>query len=124
MTFVDDDIIDVDGNWLRKLDLERQIAEIDAHVFGIRDNIKNLNVQLTLKEDQREGLMMKLREIQQCSSGLMTTTTTTMKRADGVDKSNGIDYMNGEFDWMGGLKARMKSVFGISEFRLCQRGYV
>ena len=114
------------ANWLRKLDLERQIAEIDADVLGIKDTIENLNAQLTVKEVQREELVMILNKIRKRSSSGMTSTTTntTMQRADGIDRFKGIDYMDGEFDWMGGLKARMRSVFGISEFRLCQRGYV
>jgi len=108
------------ANWLRKLDLERQIAEIDADVFGIKNTIEHLNAQLTVKGVQREQLVMKLREVQQRGSGVTSTT----KRADGIDKFKGIDYMDGEFDWVGGLKARMRSVFGINEFRLCQRGFV
>jgi len=114
------------ANWLRKLDLERQIAEIDADVLGIKDTIENLNAQLTVKEVQREELVMILNKIRKRNSSGMTSTTTntTMQRADGIDRFKGIDYMDGEFDWMGGLKARMRSVFGISEFRLCQRGYV
>ena len=111
-------------NWLRKLDLERQIAEIDADVLGIKDTIENLNAQLTVKEVHREELVMILNKTRKRISSGMTTTNTTMQRADGIDRFKGIDYMDGEFDWMGGLKARMRSVFGISEFRLCQRGYV
>ncbi|KAF9527696.1 P-loop containing nucleoside triphosphate hydrolase protein [Crepidotus variabilis] len=34
----------------------------------------------------------------------------------------GVDYMTEAFDWTNGLKARMKSVFNIREFRLCQEG--
>jgi len=113
-------------NWLTKLDLKRQIAEIDAALLGIRDSIDTLNVQLTLKQDQREGLVIKLREMQQrqrrSGPGMTSTTTRTRRTAEGVNMFVGIDYMDGEFDWMGGLKARMRSVFGIQEFRLCQRG--
>ena len=34
----------------------------------------------------------------------------------------GINYMTEPFDWSEGLKARMKAVFGIQSFRLCQEG--
>ena len=34
----------------------------------------------------------------------------------------GINYMTEPFDWSEGLKARMKAVFGIESFRLCQEG--
>ena len=33
-----------------------------------------------------------------------------------------INYMTEPFDWTEGLKARMKAVFGIQSFRLCQEG--
>ncbi len=36
----------------------------------------------------------------------------------------GINYLTETFDWTDGLKSRMKSVFGIREFRLCQAGFV
>ena len=34
----------------------------------------------------------------------------------------GINYMTEPFDWSEGLKARMKAVFRIQSFRLCQEG--
>ena len=40
----------------------------------------------------------------------------------GKGKAKGINYMTEPFDWSEGLKARMKAVFGIQSFRLCQEG--
>ncbi|TFK39324.1 P-loop containing nucleoside triphosphate hydrolase protein [Crucibulum laeve] len=51
----------------------------------------------------------------------MSSLVHSKNKGKGRQKS-GIDYMNDEFDWMAGLKGRMKAVFGIDNFRLCQQG--
>jgi len=43
-------------------------------------------------------------------------------------RSNGaaldsIDYMGQDFEWSKQLKSKLKKVFGIDDFRLCQKGY-
>ena len=35
-----------------------------------------------------------------------------------------IDYMGQDFEWSKQLKSKLKKVFGIDDFRLCQKGYV
>lgn len=111
------------AEWARKLDLERQIAEFDAHILGIQDHIKNLNAQMMSASNQKEELVRRLREIQRVSASA-SVAGGGVKRMGIVSDFKGIDYMDEGFDWMGGLRARMKSVFGINEFRLCQRGCV
>jgi ATP-dependent DNA helicase Q1 len=43
------------------------------------------------------------------------------RKGKGKARQDGIDYTL-EFDWSYELKARMKKVFGIDNFRLCQQG--
>lgn len=35
-----------------------------------------------------------------------------------------INYMEQEFDWSGQLRSKLKKIFGIDDFRLCQKGCV
>lgn len=117
------------AQWAKKQELKRRIAEMDADINGLKESIQTLNTQLRSKEDNKEGMVRILNELERASrSGALQSSTAAGSRVNGQGKSGrvqqGINYMDGEFDWMGGLKARMKSVFGISDFRLCQRGYV
>jgi ATP-dependent DNA helicase Q1 len=103
--------------WQKKQELKRRIADIDADILGLKESIKSLNAQLSSKEGQKEGLVKTLHDFEHASYAGARVST-------GGSSSKGINYMDGDFDWMRGLMARMKSVFGISDFRLCQRGYV
>lgn len=38
--------------------------------------------------------------------------------------SESIDYMEQEFEWSKQLKLKLRRIFGIDDFRLCQKGYV
>ena len=38
--------------------------------------------------------------------------------------SDSIDYMRQDFEWSKQLKSKLKRIFGIDDFRLCQKGYV
>lgn len=40
------------------------------------------------------------------------------------DTSDSINYMGQNFEWSKQLKSKLKRIFGIDDFRLCQRGYV
>lgn len=107
------------AQWAQKQDIKRRIAEMDADILGIKENIKTLNTQLRSKEDQRERMLRTLHDLERASHSGAVQSGTKAGQAQ-----QGINYMDGHFDWMGGLKARMRSVFGIDDFRLCQRGWV
>jgi ATP-dependent DNA helicase Q1 len=38
--------------------------------------------------------------------------------------SDSINYMEQEFEWNRQLKSKLRRIFGIDDFRLCQKGYV
>ncbi|KAF5351184.1 hypothetical protein D9756_008189 [Leucocoprinus leucothites] len=105
------------AQWVKRQELKRRIAEIDANILGIKESIQSLNTQLSSKESQKEGMVRMLRELDRAS-----VSGAAQSGAGAGSGSKGINYMDGDFDWMGGLKARMRSVFGINDFRLCQRG--
>ena len=51
----------------------------------------------------------------------LDTLDTLSSKAAGKARQ-GIDYEKEEFEWSQSLKMKMKEVFGIEDFRLCQRG--
>ncbi|KAF9447006.1 ATP-dependent DNA helicase [Macrolepiota fuliginosa MF-IS2] len=109
------------AQWARKQELKRRIAEVDADISGLKESIKSLSTQLHSKEDQKEGMLRMLQDLERVSEP-STLRSDAVGGKKGGRVQQGINYMDGNFDWMAGLKARMKSVFGISDFRLCQRG--
>lgn len=110
--------------WQKKQELKRRIADMDADILGLKESIKSLNTQLSSKESQKESMVRTLHELERASHAGALQSGGGGGGGGGGSKTKGINYMDGDFDWMGGLKARMKGVFGIHDFRLCQRGYV
>jgi ATP-dependent DNA helicase Q1 len=95
--------------------LNEQISQIDAEICGFDQDIKELNALRALRVAEKDALLEKLRLIQN-------------RGHEGKGKrkmpQGGIDYFLEDFDWSEELKVRMKKVFGINSFRLCQQGLV
>ncbi|KAF8156587.1 P-loop containing nucleoside triphosphate hydrolase protein [Crassisporium funariophilum] len=92
--------------------ISSRIAELDAEVLGCRADIAEIEDRIDLFLHERAELERQL-----------TRSRTQSGAAKGKGKAEeGINYMTGHFDWSEGLKARMKAVFGIDSFRLCQEG--
>ena len=94
--------------------IRAEIAECDAYVNGLRDDIMALQNQVDIYVQKKAKLLEQLEQ----SRGQGTSAT------GGKTRQQGTDYTKGTFDWDDALKKRMKAVFGISEFRLAQRGSV
>ncbi|KDR76542.1 hypothetical protein GALMADRAFT_120706 [Galerina marginata CBS 339.88] len=91
--------------------LRSRIAELDAEVLGHREDISEIENRISLCLHEREDLERQLAQ------------SRPHLDPKGKGKAQvGINYSTEEFDWSGALKARMKAVFGINDFRLCQKG--
>ena len=88
-----------------------RIAELDAEVEAYKAEILDIQNRMELRLQEKEGL-----EVQLAQSNPRVNT-----KGKGKAKG-GINYMTESFDWSEGLKARMKAVFRIHSFRLCQEG--
>ena len=97
-----------------------RIEELDAEVLGCRADIELIQnrIQECLKEKKK---LARLLDLSQTNPN--RTTMGAKGKGKAVPQSR-MNYLQGNFDWTNGLKARMKSVFGIKEFRLCQEGWV
>jgi len=95
-------------------DIRGRIADLDAELIGLIADKVSIENQIALRLQEKEKLEKQL-------------VQWNRARVDPKGKgkaSQGINYSTSDFVWSGSLKARMKAVFGINDFRLCQRGYV
>jgi len=96
---------------IRKQKLKEDIAAADAEIQRYEEEVKSLKALISLKKDERSNFVKEL------------ATAHASRLGKGKAKGKqGIDYTADEFEWSHGLKAKMKEVFGIREFRLCQKG--
>lgn len=92
--------------------IRAQIAECDAEMNVLREDIIALQNQLDVHAQQKAKLVAQLEQSQ--GQGSLA--------AGGKARQQGTNYAEGTFDWDDALKKRMKAIFGIDEFRLAQRG--
>ncbi|KAL6299341.1 P-loop containing nucleoside triphosphate hydrolase protein [Sparassis latifolia] len=86
------------------------IAEIDEEMERLKARRASLIVQKQTAEKNKRKLDGSIRNI----SAFRVKDT-------GRVSEKGIDYTT-EFEWTGPLRYKMKMVFGIDDFRLCQKG--
>ena len=97
----------------KKQQISSRIAELDAEVESYKINIIDIQNRMEMCLEEKKMLERQL--------------ALSCPRVDKKGKGKvgqGINYMMDHFDWSEGLKARMKAVFGIHSFRLCQEGWV
>jgi ATP-dependent DNA helicase Q1 len=106
-----------ESSYLRKQTLNNQLNKIEGEISDVEQDIRTFQAL-------RSDLLRKKVEIQkQLGEVQPTRTETADRKGKGKARNDGIDYTR-EFDWSNELKARMKKVFGIDSFRLCQQGCV
>lgn len=90
----------------RKERLKDTLLQLDTQISNYEDKIKQLQASVNNRKKEREQVLAELQAMHPSHTG----------------GSSGIDYTRKEFEWTKGLKAKMKDVFGIASFRLCQEG--
>jgi ATP-dependent DNA helicase Q1 len=68
---------------------------------------------------QKRELSKKLEDVR----STLNASGSTSNKGKGK-MTGGINYEDGDFLWISSLKKKMKNVFGIDSFRLCQLGCV
>lgn len=96
---------------VRRQKLKEDITATDVEIQRYEEEINALRALISLKKDERSELVKELE----------ATHASHLGKGKGKGKQ-GIDYSADDFEWSHGLKARMREVFGIREFRLCQKG--
>lgn len=105
---------------LQRHTLNEKIAELDAEIKGYDEEINDIKRLRVLRVQDRDALLEQLQQ----TRGFGAQTATVQGNGREQQAHGGIDYTAPGFDWSQGMKAKMKKVFGIDQFRLCQEGYV
>ena len=99
----------------RRADLLRQIE------VAQRD-LANAELQIEKWETTRQR---HSNEIDQLKSEIAALDTHDERQIEtGSLTLDSVDYMRQEFQWSKQLKSKLKRIFGIDDFRLCQKGCV
>lgn len=107
-------------SYVVKSRIQARIGALDSEMASIDQDIAQLvRVKSDLAKEKR-ALQSELDAVGSTKSKAEASTSTFANISAAVS-SNTIDY-NEEFEWSGPMKGRMKDVFGISNFRLCQEG--
>ncbi|CCL98046.1 uncharacterized protein FIBRA_00040 [Fibroporia radiculosa] len=98
--------------------LNEHLASLDAEIQSVEEDLKKL---ATLREallDERKEVIAKLQSAQK-----RATISPLDDMGLDITRSAGsrIDYHT-EYEWSDALRGKMKAVFGIDNFRLCQHG--
>ena len=105
--------------WAQRQTLNRSLTSISIEINDIDQQIKDLKELRNLLVRKKADVESQLGDIKETQ----TCVKPVNKKGKGKRVQGGIDYTK-EMDWSDALKARMKNVFGIDNFRLCQQGCV
>jgi ATP-dependent DNA helicase Q1 len=100
-------------SYLRKQELNLQISGIDVELQAYDRDIRKLQDLRISRVAKRDTLLKERRQLQ---SGPIWA------KGKGKASEEGTDYTMDGFDWSQELRVRMKRIFGINNFRLCQQG--
>ncbi|CAE7231975.1 unnamed protein product [Rhizoctonia solani] len=103
-------------SYLRKNEIQTQLSSLDVELVSIDAEIEAL-------QEARRNI---LRDREKLQKELANTRAPTRNVKNTMAKAAGAtNYADrGGFEWTDEVKKRMRSVFGIKEFRLCQEGVV
>lgn len=100
-------------SYLRKQELNRNIAQIDAEIAQYDFEIEQIRGLRAVRMDDRQKLIVELEQ-----------SVSAASRTGKGKPGSGVDYGSDEFEWSSKLKRYSMEIFGIEEFRLCQKGCV
>ena len=109
-------------SYSQKQELNARLSSLDIELRGVDEDLKKLKELRAKLFKERDGVLKELeggKGGQGCASGSGRGQTKLNGLAAGTGKTN---YMTERFEWAGELKRRMKEVFSIDAFRLCQEG--
>lgn len=110
----------LEPSYLRKQNLNSRLTAIQSEINGVDQEIQGLKQLRNNLFAEKGEIEKQLKDVQPTSSNMNGLAGRKGKERA---RQDGIDYTL-EFDWSDGLKTRMKKVFGIDNFRLCQQGCV
>lgn len=106
----------------KKQQLSGQLSKLENELQEVDEKITELQDLRAMLLTERQQLLDQLEEHTQSRPSYIPAPTISKGAAK---VSHGaIDYMTEEFMWDGEMEEKMKKVFNVPGFRLCQRGCV
>lgn len=100
---------------MRRVDLLRQLEISQRDLVDAEQQI----------EKWRATRQLHFNEIKNLKKDISALDTEDQRQVEPVsDTQDSINYMEREFQWSKQLKSKLKKIFGIDDFRLCQKGCV
>ena len=106
------------ASYKQKQELGGRLASLEAELRDVDADLERLTELRARLVKEKNGLVAQLRSHDQRSRGSLESVVAGQSRMD----SGKINYMTEGFEWSKELEARMKAVFNINSFRLCQQG--
>ncbi|KAF8067491.1 ATP-dependent DNA helicase [Lyophyllum atratum] len=97
----------------QKQQLKEKLAQYDTEIAKYEEEMRLTRLLMDHSKGKRDEILKELEMLRPSYAGT--------GKGKGKAK-DGIDYGQEKFEWTHGLKAKMKAVFGIENFRLCQEG--
>ncbi|CEL62698.1 hypothetical protein RSOLAG1IB_05054 [Rhizoctonia solani AG-1 IB] len=104
-------------SYLRKNELQARLSSLDAELVSIDAEIQALQ--------QARQNILKEKELLQKELATTRAPARVVKSSTNTIATGSTDYTDpAGFEWTDEVKKRMRAIFGIKEFRLCQEGVV
>lgn len=104
--------------YVRKQELNGRLGALEIEINDIDADIKRLQELKNRLLTEKRDISAQLKTHGGSLQGLPGSTADGPQRVE----SGKTDYTTERFEWTGELKARMKAIFNINAFRLCQEG--
>jgi ATP-dependent DNA helicase Q1 len=102
--------------------MQDRIQRLEDKIQRLEDKIHRLEDKIPRSPSLHDSLCEEQTAIHTEIQASHLPDAPINSKNKGKEKMTTIDYMNEEFLWSGELKSRMREVWDIAEFRLCQQG--
>jgi hypothetical protein len=101
-------------SYLQESEIKKELAAIHSEIAELDQELKKIQELRVLRVKDEDALFERLRQLKQARR-------VRTSGANGSANARGeIDY-NADWEWSQEMQTKMKDVFGIISFRLCQK---
>jgi len=107
-------------SYIQKNRIQTEIGKLDAEFLSINQEIARLEAAKQTVQQEKANLQKQLNALSKTNQ--VAPISFIQGESSTARTRTGTNYSLSNFEWSGGMKARMYEVFGIQDFRLCQEG--
>ena len=107
----------------KKQELNGRLSALEKELKEIEEKISEFQDLRATIISERQAVLDELRQQNQSRPSYAPAPVGDRSKGVAPGADGAINYMTEVFDWEGVMAARMKEIFNVPSFRLCQRGY-